>query len=281
MKVDLSSKAAVITGGGGLLCGYFAKALASSGARVAILDLSEDAAQKVAGEITDEGGKAIGVQCDALKPESVQLAEKIVYEKFGQYHILINGVGGAPRIGCTSQEVLRMEDINLSASEENTLFNLIPDNIRAVVDINFMGSFIPTQVFARRMAGVAGATIINISSMSALSPLTKQIAYSASKAAVTNFTKWLATYLADAGIRVNAIAPGFFVTNINRHLLFNADGSYNERSAKIVAGTPMARFGDPSELIGTMLYLCDNEASSFVTGAVVPVDGGFSSYCGV
>ena len=281
MRVDLSSKVAVITGGGGVLCTYFAKALSASGAKVAILDLNKEAAQRVADQIIKSGGEAIGVQCDVLNVESVRRAEHAVYDAYGQYHILINGAGCAPASGCTTQETLNMSDVNNPDAVGNTFFNLVPDNIRVVTDINYMGTFITCQIFAKRMAGVEGATIINISSMSALSPLTKQPAYSASKAAVTNFTQWLSTYLAEVGIRVNALAPGFFLTNINRHLLINEDGNYNARSAKIVAGTPMKRFGNPEELVGTILYLCDSSASSFITGVVIPVDGGFSSYCGV
>lgn len=282
MKVDLSSKVAVVTGGGGVLGGHFARALANSGAKVAILGRRAEVTQKVADEIMVAGGQAISVGCDVLRQEDVRNAEKIIYEKFGQYHILINCAGIAPPMSCTTRDMMDMSDLEPSASDGNTLFNLDPDNIRTVMDINFIGTFIPVQVFAKRMAGLSGgAAIINISSMSALSPLTRQVAYSASKSAVTNFTAWLAKHLAGAGIRVNAVAPGFFETDINRHLLVNEDGSYNERSAKILAGTPMARFGNPEELAGTVLFLCDTDASSFITGAVIPVDGGFSSYCGV
>ncbi len=281
MKVDLTSKVAVVTGGGGMLCGLFCEALASSGAKVAVLDLSRELADKTRDRILDAGGDAMSVECNVLDSSSVMKAEQAVYDHYGQYHILINGAGGAPASSCTSWETAQMGLLDTPACDGNTLFNLSPDNIRFVMDLNFMGSFITTQVFARKMAGVSGSTIVNISSMSALSPLTKQIAYSASKAAVTNFTQWLSTHLAEVGIRVNAIAPGFFSTIINHHLLFNEDGSYSERSAKIIGGTPMKRFGKPEELIGTLLYLCDSTASGFVTGVIIPVDGGFSSYCGV
>ena len=174
-----------------------------------------------------------------------------------------------------------METLDAAPEQENTLFNLPSEAIVNVLDLNCMGIVNVTKVFAKRMAGVEGACIVNVASMSGLAPLTKQIAYSASKAAVCNLTQWLATYLAPVGIRVNAIAPGFFATKINRHLLFREDGSYTERSRKIIDGTPMDRFGKPEELVGAMLYLCDSSSSGFVTGVILPVDGGFSAYCGV
>lgn len=281
MKVDLQGKVAVVTGGAGVLCGYFAKALAQNGAAVAVLDLKAEAAEGVAGEITAAGGKAIGVACNVLEPTSIREAERKVREALGPYHILINGAGSGPASACTTDETAQPDDVRYTFEEKQTFFNLPHENVRSLMDINFIGSYLSAQVFAEGLMEQKGAVIINISSMSALSPLTKQPAYSASKAALTNFNAWLATHLAPCGIRVNAIAPGFFATDINHHLLFDKDGEYTARSAKIIAGTPMGRFGEPDELVGAMLFLCDSSSSGFITGATIPVDGGFSAYCGV
>ena len=281
IHADFSGKVAVVTGGSGVLCSEFCRALAKAGARVAVIGSRPETAEKVAAEIRESGGEAIGVACDVLNEESIRAAEETIFQRYGQYHILINGAGGAPASACTTGEHADFNSLDAPGSQENTLFNLSSQAVSAVLDLNCMGIFNVTKIFAKRMAGVEGANILNISSMSAISPLTKQVAYSASKAAVSNLTQWLATYLAPVGIRVNAIAPGFFATKINRHLLFREDGSYSERSQKIVAGTPMGRFGKPEELVGAMLYLCDSSASGFVTGVILPVDGGFSAYCGV
>lgn len=281
IRADYAGKTAVVTGGSGALCGEFCKALAQAGARVAVVGSRPETAEPVAAEIAAGGGQAIAVGCDVLSMDSILAAERQIRETFGQVHILINGAGVAPAAACTSAERASMETLHVPPEQERTLFNLSPEAVSAVLDLNCMGVFNVTQVFARHMAGVDGACILNIASMSGLAPLTKQVAYSASKAAVCNLTQWLATYLAGVGIRVNAIAPGFFATKINRQLLFQEDGSYTERSRKILAGTPMNRFGDPRELVGAMLYLCDSTASGFVTGVILPVDGGFSAYCGV
>ena len=281
IHADFSGKVAVVTGGSGALCSEFCRALAKAGAKVAVIGSRPETAEKVAAEIRESGGEAIGVACDVLNEESIRAAEETIFQHYGQYHILINGAGGAPASACTTGEHADFGSLDAPGSQENTLFNLSSQAVSAVLELNCMGIFNVTKIFAKRMAGVEGANILNISSMSAISPLTKQVAYSASKAAVSNLTQWLATYLAPVGIRVNAIAPGFFSTKINRHLLFREDGSYSERSQKIVAGTPMGRFGKPEELVGAMLYLCDSSASGFVTGVILPVDGGFSAYCGV
>lgn len=281
IQADFSGKVAVVTGGSGVLCGELCRALAKAGAKVAVIGSRQETADKVSAEIQASGGQAMGVACNVLDEESIRAAEEKIYGAWGQYHILINGAGAAPASACTTREQASLETLDAPAGEENTLFNLSSQAVSSVMDLNCMGIFNVTKVFAKRMAGVEGANILNISSMSALSPLTKQVAYSASKAAVNSLTQWLATYLAPVGIRVNAIAPGFFATRINKHLLFQEDGSYSRRSQKIVDGTPMGRFGQPEELVGATLFLCDSSASGFVTGVILPVDGGFHAYCGV
>jgi len=275
-KINLTGKTVVITGGGGVLCSEFAYALAECGANVAVLDIKLENAQGVAAKI---GERAIAVQADVLSRESLENARKIIVEKFGVCDILINGAGGnSPK--CTiTQEYLSPEDIN--NTDGMTFFDVLPENLRFVFDINFTGAFLTTQVFAKDMVNKKECAVLNISSMNAFTPLTKIPAYSAAKAAVSNFTQWLAVYFSRVGIRVNAIAPGFFVSEQNRALLFDADGKPTARANKILAATPMGRFGEPHELLGALLWLCSYEASSFVNGVVVPVDGGFSAYSGV
>ncbi len=282
-KIDLSGKTAVITGGGGVLCAGFAKTIAACGANVAILDLNEEAAQKVANEITAEGGKAIAIKTSVLEKESLVAAKAIVDKEYGGCDILLNGAGGNNPKGTTTKEYLFPEDLeNEAITDIKTFFDLDPNGIQFVFNLNFIGTLIPTQVFARDMAKKDSPVIINISSMNAFRPLTKIPAYSGAKAAVSNFTQWLAVHFAPVGIRVNAIAPGFFVTSQNRDLLFNtADGTPTPRTDKILSHTPMNRFGTPEDLDGTLLWLISNEASGFVNGVVVPVDGGFSAYSGV
>lgn len=278
---SLNGKVAVITGGGGVLCSGFAKTLAEQGVKVAVLDLNEDAAKKVADEINSNGGTAIAVGCNVLEPESMKQARDIVAEKLGTCDILLNGAGGNNPKGTTTKETL--EKIDLVEKDENvkTFFDLDPEGISFVFNLNFLGTLIPTQIFARDMAEKEDSCIVMITSMNAFRPLTKIPAYSAAKAAVANFTQFMAVHFADMGIRVNAIAPGFFSTKQNKDLLWNPDGSPTARTGKILAATPMGRFGRPEELSGALLFLCDREYSGFVTGTTIAVDGGFNAYSGV
>ena len=278
---SLNGKVAVITGGGGVLCSGFAKTLAKQGVKVAVLDLNEDAAQKVADEIIADGGVAIAVGCNVLEPESMQNARDIIAEKLGTCDILLNGAGGNNPKGTTTKETL--EKIDLIEKDENvkTFFDLDPQGISFVFNLNFLGTLIPTQIFARDMAMKEDSCIIMVTSMNAFRPLTKIPAYSAAKAAVANFTQFMAVHFAEMGIRVNAIAPGFFSTQQNKALLWNEDGTPTARTGKILAATPMGRFGEPEELAGALLFLCDKEYSGFVTGTTIAVDGGFNAYSGV
>ncbi len=278
---SLNGKVAVITGGGGVLCSGFAKTLAEQGVKVAVLDLNEDAAQKVADEINASGGTAIAVGCNVLDSESMKKARDTVAEKLGTCDILLNGAGGNNPKGTTTKETL--EKIDLVEKDENvkTFFDLDPEGISFVFNLNFLGTLIPTQIFARDMAEKEDSCIVMITSMNAFRPLTKIPAYSAAKAAVANFTQFMAVHFADMGIRVNAIAPGFFSTKQNKDLLWNPDGSPTARTGKILAATPMGRFGKPEELSGALLFLCDKEYSGFVTGTTIAVDGGFNAYSGV
>ncbi|MDC7221682.1 MAG: SDR family oxidoreductase [Spirochaetales bacterium] len=280
-KVDLTGKTAVVTGGGGVLCGAFAKAIASCGANVAVLDLRKEAADKVADEIKAAGGKAIGVAANVLQTESLEGAVKEVESAFGPCDILVNGAGGNHPKGTTSKEYLFPEDLENTAQELTTFYDLDPEGIGFVFNLNFIGTLLPTQFFTKEMAKKGAGTIINVSSMNAFTPLTKIPAYSGAKAAISNFTQWLAVHFSRVGIRVNAIAPGFFLTDQNRSLLTKEDGSFTERAEKILGQTPMQRFGEPEELLGTLLFLIDESASSFVNGTVIPVDGGFAAYSGV
>jgi len=278
--IDLKNKVAVVTGGGGVLCGSFSKALAKCGAKVAILDLRKENADKVAADIIAEGGTAIGVEADVLSRESLLAARKKINEELGACDILLNGAGGNHPRGTTTKEYLFAEDAD-GVEGITTFFDLDPKGVEFVFNLNFLGTLLPAQVFTKDMIGRKDPVIVNISSMNAFSPLTKIPAYSGAKAAVSNFTQWLAVHLSKVGIRVNAIAPGFFLTDQNRSLLTKEDGSYTPRADKIINMTPMGRFGEPEELIGTLLWLIDNKASSFVNGTVIPVDGGFSAYSGV
>lgn len=279
MSLEFSNKVVVITGGGGVLCSTMALALAKRGAKVAVLDLKEEKAKKVADEVISNGGTAIGVAANVLEVESLKKAHQQVVEALGTCDILINGAGGNHPKGTTSKSFLFQDDLS-STEELKTFFDLDPEGIKFVFDLNFIGSLLPIQIFAKDMVGKEGATIINISSMNAFRPLTKIPAYSAAKAAVSNFTQWLAVHFSKVGIRVNAVAPGFFLTDQNRSLLTTADGSLTERGNTIIGHTPMGRFGTPEDLIGTLLWLC-GEGSAFVTGVVVPIDGGFSAFSGV
>ncbi len=280
-KIDLSGKVAVVTGGSGVLCSGFAKALGACGAAVAVIGRNLEKAQKVAEEIVSEGGKAMGISADVLDKTSLETAREQIMEAYGACDILINGAGGNNPKGTTTKEYLFPEDLKEKTADVVTFFDLDFSGVQYVLDLNFLGTLLPTQVFAADMAGKPGAVILNVSSMNAFRPLTKIPAYSAAKAAVSNFTQWLAVHFAPVGIRVNAIAPGFFVTEQNRALLMKPDGSLTPRSEKILSHTPMNRFGTPEDLTGALLWLVDDKASGFVNGVVVPVDGGFAAYSGV
>lgn len=277
-SLDLSGKTAVITGAGGVLCSMFAKVLAQCGAKTAILDLNLEAAQKVADEITTEGYTAKAYKANVLDKEVMEAVHQEVLKDFGPCDILINGAGGNNPRATTDKEYYFPGDID---EDTKSFFKLDSDGVEFVFNLNFLGTLIPTQVFAKDMLEREGCNILNISSMNAYTPLTKIPAYSGAKAAISNFTQWLAVHFSKVGIRVNAIAPGFFVTKQNEKLLFNEDGTPTPRTGKILAATPMGRFGKAEELVGALMFLLNNEAASFVTGIVIPVDGGFSSYSGV
>ena len=280
-RVDLSGQVAVVTGGGGVLCSTLSKALAECGAAVAVADLKLESAQAVADEINQAGGKAIAVACNALDRESLEAANEEIEQKLGPVTILLNGAGGNHPKGTTAMEYLDPDDLLKKDRDFVTFYDLDPKGVEFVFNLNFLGTLLPTQAFTKKMAANRKGVIINISSMNAFRPLTKIPAYSAAKAAVSNFTQWMAVHMAKAGIRVNAIAPGFFLTNQNRALLTNPDGSLTPRSDKILSHTPMGHFGDPSDLVGTLLWLVSEQAAGFVTGVVVPIDGGFAAYSGV
>ncbi|MFH0910891.1 MAG: SDR family oxidoreductase [Planctomycetota bacterium] len=271
---DIAGRVAVVTGGGGILCGEMSRALADLGVQVAVLDLDEEAARAVAGEIKKDGGKAVGLPCNVLEVASIREALKGVEKALGPVDILLNGAGGSHPKATTGSETV-------AGRIDPSFFDLTPEGVQFVFNLNFLGTLLPTQVFGRGMVERKRGRILNISSMSAFCPLTKVPAYSAAKAAISNFTQWLAVHFAPAGIRVNALAPGFFLTNQNRFLLTDKDtGKATPRGEKIISHTPMKRYGDPKDLIGAMVWLLSPSAD-FVTGVVVPVDGGFSSYAGV
>mgnify|MGYP004636192259 FL=1 len=271
-KVDLSNKVIAITGAGGIICSEFAKALAANGAKVALLDINYEAAEKYAEEI---GESAFAVKCNCLDKSSIQEAKKEINAKFGKVNFLINGAGGNNPKATTDNEYMTPD---LSGVKD--FFALDESGLKFVFDLNITSAFLVTQVFAADMIKTGG-NIINVSSMNAYRPLTKIPAYSAAKAGISNFTEWLAVHFAPCGIRCNAIAPGFFVTRQNKDLLFDAEGKPTARTGKILAATPMKKFGEISDLIGALLWLASDEASGFVTGTIIPVDGGFSAYSGV
>lgn len=280
-NVDLKDKVAVVTGGGGVLCGVMAKGLAECGARVAILDLREENANSVADKIKADGGQAIGVAANVLEMDSLKAAVAKVEAEFGTCDILVNGAGGNHPKGTTSKEFLFQQDLTAKVEGLTTFFDLDPQGVGFVFNLNFLGTLLPSQAFCRGMVEKGGGVIINISSMNAFTPLTKIPAYSGAKAAVSNFTQWLAVHMSKVGIRVNAIAPGFFLTDQNRALLTKNDGSLTPRGETIINHTPMGRFGDPEDLLGTLLYLVDDKAAGFVNGTVIPVDGAFAAFSGV
>ena len=280
-KVNLKGKTAVVTGGGGILCGCMAKALAECGASVAITDLRLEAAEAVAKAIVAAGGNAIGIACNVLEKKSLEEANKKIEKEFGTVDILINGAGGNHPKGTTSMEYMDPSTVDKAVEGVKTFYDLDPEGVSFVFNLNFLGTLLPTQVFTKGMAAKKSGIIINISSMNAFKPLTKIPAYSAAKAAVSNFTQWLAVHMSKAGIRVNAIAPGFFLTDQNRTLLTEKDGSLTARGKTIIAHTPLGKFGGPENLVGALLWLVSDDAAGFVTGTVIPVDGGFSAFSGV
>jgi NAD(P)-dependent dehydrogenase (short-subunit alcohol dehydrogenase family) len=275
----LNGRAAVITGAAGVIGRELALALGSVGVRTAILDLNGEQARGVAAEVRDTtAAPSIGIECNVLVRESVEEARRQVVEAFGPARILINGAGGnSPRA------TTEVESVNASKPDEwqKTFFGLDLKGFEQVYALNFTGTVLPTMVFARDMAEAGGGSVVNISSMSAYRPLTRIPAYSAAKASVNNFTEWLSSHLAPAGVRVNAIAPGFFLTRQNRFLLIDeTTGQFTDRGRRIVTGTPMGRFGEVSELPGTVLFLV-SDLAAFITGVIIPVDGGFNAFSGV
>ena len=274
--IDLNNKVVAITGAGGFICGGIAKELAHSGAKIAVLDYKLESAARTADAVKDLGGTANPYVCNVLDKEALARVHAEIHRDFGNVDILINGAGGNnPMATCDN------EFMELDKQCEKDFFALTEDGVRYVFDLNFLGTFLPTQEFAKDMIGRGGCSILNISSMNAFTPLTKIPAYSAAKSAISNFTEWLAVHFAKVGIRVNAIAPGFFVTNQNRALLFDAEGKPTQRTAKILAATPMERFGDVQELMGAVKLLISSDEASFITGVVLPIDGGFNAYSGV
>ncbi len=276
--IDLNNKVAVVTGAGGVICSEMAKAIAACGAKVAVLDLKLEAAEKTVNMIKEDGGIATAYACNVLNKDSLKDTHEKILKDFGSVDILVNGAGGNNPKATSDNEYCE-----LSYDKENlkTFFDLDEEGVSFVFNLNFLGTLLPTQEFAKDMIGKKDCSILNISSMNAFTPLTKIPAYSGAKAAVTNFTQWLAVHFSHVGIRVNAIAPGFLSTAQNKSLLWNEDGTPTARTHKILSSTPMGRFGEPYELLGATLFLLSSDAASFVTGICIPIDGGFSSYSGV
>jgi len=270
----LQNKVAVVTGGSGVLCSEMAKELAKQGMRVAILNRTAQKGEAVVQSIKENGGEAINFSVDVLYKESLIAARQAILQQYGRIDVLINGAGGNHPDAITADEVYKEE------STSPNFFELTPNGFESVFSNNFTGTFLAAQVFGEALLKTKG-TIINISSMSSYAPMTKVPAYSAAKAAINNFTQWMAVHFAEAGLRVNAIAPGFFITEQNRNLLLTEDGSLTARSEKIITATPQKRFGKPQDLLGTLLFLADDTYSAFVTGVTIPVDGGFMAYAGV
>lgn len=277
-NINLNNKVVVITGAGGVICSHLAKAIAKCGAKVCLLDLNLESANTYADEIVREGYTAKGYACNVLDKNSIEKCHEQIVSDFGPCDILINGAGGNNPKGTTDNEYAELDD---EMKDIKTFFDLDQAGVEFVFNLNFIGTLLPSQVFAKDMIGKEGCSILNISSMSAYNPLTKIPAYSGAKAAITNFTQWLAVHFSHIGIRVNAIAPGFFTTKQNEKLLWNEDGTPTARTGKILAATPMGRFGKLDDLVGSTLFLLSNEAAGFITGITLPIDGGFSSYSGV
>lgn len=276
LNIDFTGKVVVVTGAGGVLCGTMAKAFAQAGAKVAALDLNEDAVRALARDCKAEGFVCEGYKANVLDPEALAQIHERVLADLGSCDILVNGAGGNNPRATTDNEYQHE-----AVEGQKTFFDLDPDGVDFVFKLNFQGTLLPTQIFARDMVEKKSGCILNISSMNAYIPLTKIPAYSGAKAAVSNFTQWLATHFAGTGIRCNAIAPGFLVSNQNRRLLFNEDGSPTARSNKILSGTPTGRFVESEELLGGVFFLCDDKAASAITGVVLPIDAGFAAYSGV
>jgi NAD(P)-dependent dehydrogenase (short-subunit alcohol dehydrogenase family) len=272
---NLKDRVAVITGGSGVLCSEMARELSRQGMKIAILNRSAESGRQVADSLNEAGGDAIAVQADILSKEALTAAREEILSRFGRVDLLINGAGGNHPDAITAPEE------SVHQAEGKTFFDLDENGFTKVFSVNFTGTFLACQVFGEELLKSSSPAIINISSMSAYHPLTKIPAYSAAKASVNNFTEWLAVHFAKEGLRVNAIAPGFFVTDQNRDLLLDQEGNYTARSEKIVAATPMGKFGTPEQLLGALLFLADESLSSFVTGTTIPVDGGFHAYSGV
>ena len=278
LNIDFSNKVVVITGAGGVICGTMARAFAQAGAKVAALDLNEEAVQKLADEITGEGFICKAYKTNVLEADTLAQVHEKVRADLGPCDILINGAGGNNPRATTDNEYQHEAE---TIKDCKSFFDLSADGVDFVFKLNFQGTLLPTQAFAKDMVEKKAGCILNISSMNAYTPLTKIPAYSGAKAAISNFTQWLATHFAGTGIRCNAIAPGFLVTNQNRALLFDEEGNPTARSAKILNGTPTHRFVDSEELLGGTFFLCDEKAASAITGVVLPIDAGFSSYSGV
>ena len=278
LATDLTGKVAVVTGAGGVLCSHLAKVLARAGAKVALVNRSEEAINRYAAEIIAEGGIAKAYKGNVLIKEDMERIADQVLAELGPCDILLNGAGGNNPRATTDKEYFEPGDMD---ADLKTFFNLDEETVNMVFDLNYNGTLIPTQAFAKHMVRNGGGNIINISSMNAYRPLTKTPAYSGAKAAISNFTQWLAVHFSRANIRVNAIAPGFFSSKQNAHLLWNEDGTPTARAKKILAATPMGRFGDTEDLAGGLLFLLDDKAAAFITGIVLPIDGGFNAYSGV
>lgn len=278
LGVDLTGKVTVVTGAGGVICSVLAKAFAAAGAKVALVDLNAEKAGEYAREIIVDGGIAKGYGANVLDKQSLAECHRRILNDLGRCDILINGAGGNNPRATTDKEYYEQGDLD---AETKSFFDLEQSGVEFVFNLNFLGTLLPTQEFAADMTDGRGCNIINISSMNAFTPLTKIPAYSGAKAAISNFTQWLAVHFSKTGIRVNAIAPGFFSTAQNKALLWNADGTPTARTGKIIAATPMGRFGEVEELIGATLFLASDKAAGFITGVVLPIDGGFSSYSGV
>ena len=275
-QIDLTGQVAVVTGGSGVIGGMFARALGKCGAKVAVLGRKAENGIPVVKDIEAEGGEAVFVAANVLEKESLETAKQEILDKWGKINILINCAGGAVKSAQIPQD--QFSDFT---GDMLNFFTIDMENVKRELDLNLYGTMLPTQIFGESMVGQENANIINISSMGAYGPLTRIPGYSGAKAAVSNFTEWAAIYFAKSGIRVNAIAPGFFQTTQNHALHFHEDGTPTHRSQKIIDSTPMGKYGDPEDLIGALLFLVSPKGSGFVTGVVLPVDGGFHCYLGV